>query len=324
MAANPLKAPPAGPGRDAAERPGGELRIRPRRHPWRWAGVAVIVLFAAMLAHSFVGDQAFAWGIVGQYLTAGPILNGLLTTIELTFLTMAIGIAGGIVVAAMRLSANPVLSRVAWFYVWLLRSVPLLVQLLFWYNLAALYPRLSFGVPFGPAMASAGTNTMIGPFTAAVLALGLHEVAYMAEIFRGGILSVPRGQTEAALSLGMTPRTALARIVLPQAVRVAVPPTGSEVINVVKGSSLVSVITLTDLLYSVQKIYAENYRVIPLLLVAVIWYLVVTSVLSVGQYFLERRLGRSLSRNARPGGRPGRGWPCWRPWRQRVPSGEPS
>lgn len=315
MPGNPLKAPAVRVGQTVLEQPTGERRIRPRRHPWRWAGVAVIAMLAAMLVHSVMGNQAFAWGIVGQYMAAGPVLGGLMTTIELTALTMAIGIVLGVVVAAMRLSANPVLSRAAWFYVWLLRSVPLLVQLLFWYNLAALYPRLSFGLPFGPVLVSAGTNSLIGPFTAAVLGLGLHEVAYMAEIFRGGILSVPQGQTEAALSLGMTRRVTLLRIVLPQAFRVAIPPTGSEVINVVKSSSLVSVITLTDLLYSVQKIYAENYRVIPLLLVAVIWYLVVTSVLSAGQYLLERRLGRSLARTAGAG---------WRPWRSRFPSGETS
>lgn len=299
MTGNPPQAPTAvtGTGRDAAAAPPlGERKIRPRRHPWRWAGVAVLAVLVAMLAHSFLSDHAFDWGVVGQYLGAGPVMDGLLTTLELTAITMAVGIAGGVIIAAMRLSPNPILSRVAWFYVWLLRSVPLLVQLLFWYNLGALYPRLSIGVPFGPAFASAGSNTLISPFTAAILGLGLHEVAYMAEIFRGGILSVPPGQAEAALSLGMTRRLALFRIVLPQAVRVVIPPTGSEVINVVKSSALVSVITLTDLLYSVQKIYAENYLVIPLLIVAVIWYLIVTSVLSAGQYVLERRFGRSLRR----------------------------
>jgi polar amino acid transport system permease protein len=314
MPGNPLPAPAARTGRDTAVPPPGERKIRRRRHPWRWAGVAVLAVLVAMLAHSFLSDRAFDWGVVGQYLAAGPVMDGLLTTIELTAITMAIGIVGGVLIAAMRLSPNPIMSRVAWFYVWLLRSVPLLVQLLFWYNLGALYPRLSLGVPFGPTFASAGSNTLISPFTAAILGLGLHEVAYMAEIFRGGILSVPQGQTEAALSLGMTRRIALFRIVLPQAVRVVIPPTGSEVINVVKGSALVSVITLTDLLYSVQKIYAENYLVIPLLLVAVIWYLIVTSVLSAGQYLLERRFGRSLARTTRGG---------WRPWRQRgIPSVE--
>ena len=318
MAGNPMQAPTAGTGagRGAVAVPLSERKIRPRRHPWRWVGVAVLAVLAAMLVHSLLSDQAFDWGVVGQYMTADPVMNGLLTTIELTAVTMAIGIVGGVVVAAMRLSPNPILSRVAWFYVWLLRSVPLLVQLLFWYNLGALYPRLSFGVPFGPSFAGAESNTLISPFTAAILGLGLHEIAYMAEIFRGGILSVPHGQTEAALSLGMTRRIALFRIVLPQAVRVVIPPSGSEVINVVKGSALVSVITLTDLLYSVQKIYAQNYLVIPLLLVAVIWYLIVTSVLSVGQYLLERRFGRSLVRT-RPAG--------WRPWRQRgIPPVEAS
>jgi len=318
VAGNPLQAPAAetGAGRTAAVQPPGERKIKQRRHPWRWAGVAVLGVLVAMLAHSFLSDQAYDWGVVGQYLGAGPVIDGLLTTLELTVITMAIGIVGGVLIAAMRLSPNPIVSRVAWFYVWLLRSVPLLVQLLFWYNLGALYPRLSIGVPFGPTFVSAGSSTLISPFTAAILGLGLHEVAYMAEIFRGGILSVPQGQTEAALSLGMTRRTALFRIVLPQAVRVVIPPTGSEVITVVKSSALVSVITLTDLLYSVQKIYSENYLVIPLLLVAVIWYLIVTSVLSAGQYLLERRFGRSLARTPRGG---------WRPWRQRgIPSGEAS
>jgi len=197
----------------------------------------------------------------------------------------------------MRLSPNPLVSTASWIYIWLFRGTPVLVQILLWYNVAALYPRLSLGVPFGPQFIHLNAATYITPFVAGMLALGLNEGAYMAEIVRAGIISVEEGQTEAAQSLGMTRLQTMRRIVLPQAMRVIVPPTGNETISMLKTTSLVSVIATTDLLYSVQLIYSVNYRTIPLLLVASIWYVIVTTVLSIGQFYLERHFGRGVSRD---------------------------
>jgi polar amino acid transport system permease protein len=196
----------------------------------------------------------------------------------------------------MRLSPNPLVAGASWAYIWVFRGTPVLVQLLFWNFISALYPTIDLGIPFGPSFIHADANHLISAFTAAILGLGLNEGAYMAEIVRAGILSVDEGQTQAAHSLGMTRLTTLRRIVLPQAMRVIIPPTGNETISMLKTSSLVSVIAYTELLYSVQQIYSVNYRTIPLLLVASIWYLAVTSILSIGQYYLERRYGRSLAR----------------------------
>jgi polar amino acid transport system permease protein len=170
------------------------------------------------------------------------------------------------------------------------------VQLLFWNFIAALYPKIGIGIPFGPEFFSIDANKAITPFVAAILGLGLNEGAYMSEIVRAGILSVDEGQTDAAHALGMTRLQAMRRIVLPQAMRIIIPPTGNETISMLKTSSLVSVIAYTELLYTVQLIYAQNYKQIPLLLVASLWYLLVTTLLSIGQYYLERRFGRGSSR----------------------------
>jgi polar amino acid transport system permease protein len=171
------------------------------------------------------------------------------------------------------------------------------VQLLFWYNIAALYPRIALGIPFGPAFVHPDANALITPFTAAILGLGLNEGAYMAEIVRAGIISVPEGQGDAARSLGMTRLETMRRIVLPQAMRVIIPPTGNETISMLKTTSLVSVIAVADLLYAAQNIYSQNFKTIQLLIVASIWYIVCTSVLYVGQYYLERYYGRGSSRD---------------------------
>jgi polar amino acid transport system permease protein len=201
------------------------------------------------------------------------------------------------VLAVMRLSPNPLVSGASWIYIWLFRGTPVLVQILFWYNISALYPRFSLGLPFGgPQFAHFTAASLITPFVAGMLALGLNEGAYMAEIVRAGIISVEEGQTEAAQSLGMTRLLTMRRIVLPQAMRVIIPPTGNETISMLKTTSLVSVIAVTELLYSVQLIYAVNYRTIPLLIVASIWYLIVTSILSFGQYYVERYFGRGATR----------------------------
>jgi polar amino acid transport system permease protein len=256
----------------------------------------VLAVLAAMLVNTILTNEGFRWPVVGQYLFSEPVLNGLRNTLVLTVLSMAIGVLGGIALAIMRLSPNPVLSSVAGLYIWLFRGTPLIAQLLFWNFLAALYPRLSLGVPFGPEFISFDTNQLINQFAACLLGLGLNEAAYMAEIVRGGLLSVDEGQTEAAGALGMSRAQTLRRIVLPQAMRVIIPPTGNETISMLKTTSLVVVIGYFELLTSVQRIYSTNFQTIPLLIVAAAWYLALTSVLSVGQGFVERRFGRGTNR----------------------------
>jgi polar amino acid transport system permease protein len=262
------------------------------RHPGRWIAAAIILLIAVALTRSIVTNPHFEWSVVGNYLFDGRVLHGLRLTIQLTVIAMAIGIALGVLLAVMRLSPNPLVSGASWLYIWFFRGTPVLVQLLFWYNIAALYPRLALGIPFGPAFVHIDANTAITPYTAAILGLGLNEGAYMAEIVRAGIISVPEGQVDASQSLGMTRLQTMRRIVLPQAMRVIIPPTGNETISMLKTSSLASVIVVTELLYAVQIIYSVNFKTIPLLIVASIWYVVCTSMLYVGQYYLERYYGR--------------------------------
>ena len=262
------------------------------RHPGRWLLIAVTVLVAGTLAISVATNERFGWDVVGQYLFDPLILTGVLRTVELTVIAMAIGIVLGVLLAFMRLSDSRFLAGVSWTYTWVFRSVPALVQILFWYNLAAVYPRISLSVPFGPEIAGASANSVITGMTAAILGLGLNQAAYTSEVVRGGMTSVGRGQSDAVLALGLTDGQRLRRIVLPQAMKAIVPPVGNEVIGMVKNTSLVSVIALADVLYSAQIIYARNYQIIPLLLVVCVWYLVLTTVLSIGQSKLEKRYNR--------------------------------
>ena len=202
-----------------------------------------------MLIHSVVTNPRFGWGTVGDFLFDPRVLRGLRATLELTVVAMAIGIVLGVVLAVMRLSPNPLVSGASWLYIWFFRGTPVLVQLIFWGFVSALYPKISIGIPFGgPEFASANANNLIKPFTAAILGLGLNEAAYMAEIVRGGILSVEEGQTEAAQALGMRRLQIMRRIVLPQAMRVIIPPTGNETISMLKTSALVSVLAYAELL----------------------------------------------------------------------------
>jgi polar amino acid transport system permease protein len=225
-----------------------------------------------------------------------------LITLELTVISMVIGIVLGIVVAVMRLSPNPMVSGASWLYIWFFRGTPLLVQLLFWNNIGALFPTIDLGVPFGPSFIHAQPNSLIPSFVAALLGFGLNEGAYMAEIVRGGIISVDEGQTEAAQSLGMTRLPIMRRIVLPQAMRVVLPPTGNETISMLKNTSLVLVLgSVFDLLFETQQIATANFVIIPLLIVASIWYLAMTSIAYVGQYFIERHYGRGFSRAQQAG-----------------------
>jgi polar amino acid transport system permease protein len=264
----------------------------PVRHPGRWVAAGVLLVLGAMLVHSLITNPAWRWDVVWRFLFTDRVLSGLLITIELTVYSMVIGVVLGIVIAVMRLSDNPIVSTVAWAYAWFFRGTPVLVQVIFWSFIGALYPVLSLGIPFGPEFFYWDSNVLIAVFTGAVLGFGLNEAAYMSEIVRAGILSVDQGQTEAAEALGMTRLKILRRIILPQAMRVIIPPTGNETISMLKTTSLASVIAVGDLFTVAQRIYGENYLQIPLLIVASIWYLVLTSLLSFAQYFVERRYSR--------------------------------
>ncbi len=289
-------APTAGPAAPPIR--AADIKAVPVRHPGRWVAAVLVLVLAATVLNSIATNPRFEWGLVQQYFFSSQVLHGLRITLELTVIAMAIGIVLGVVLAVMRLSLNPLVSTASWFYIWLFRGTPVLVQLLFWQFISALYPKISLGIPFGPEFVHGDANRLITPFTAAILGLGLNEGAYMAEIVRAGIISVDEGQTDAAQALGMSRLQTMRRIVLPQAMRVIIPPTGNETISMLKTSSLVSVIAYAELLYSVQLIYSVNFKQIPLLLVASIWYLIFTSLLSIGQYYIERHFGRGASRTA--------------------------
>src|SRR5829696_2571940 len=239
-----------------------------RRHYGRWLAAALILVAFGFLAKAFAEGQ-IAWTVVGQFFTAPAILQGLWGAVWMTF-------------SAMAMSPNPVLKAVATFYIWFFRGTPLLLQLLIWFNLALVFPRLGI-----PGLFEARTVDVMTPFMAALLGLGVGQGAYTAEVVRSGILSVDLGQTEAAKAIGMTRLTTLRRIVLPQAMRVIIPPVGNEVISMVKLTSVASVIGYAEILRNAQTIYYANARVIELLIVAAIWYLIVVTVLQIGQYFLH-------------------------------------
>jgi polar amino acid transport system permease protein len=276
-----------------------EIEAVPVRRPGRWVAAIVVVLVAASIIRAIVTNKNFGWHVVGQYLFDGRVLHGVRVTIELTVFSMLLGVVLGVGLAVMRRSPNPLVSGASWLYIYFFRGTPLLVQLIFWYSIGSLFKTIDLGVPFGPSFIHINSNTAITAFVAALLGLGLNEGAYMSEIVRAGFLSVGEGQAEAAASLGMGRLQVLRLIVLPQAMRVIIPPTGNETISMLKNTSLVSVIAYTELLYSVQQIYSVSFQTIPLLIVASIWYLAMTSVLYVGQFFIERRYGRGFSRAER-------------------------
>ena len=266
-----------------------------RRHPWRWVSAAVVAGVFAMLVNTLVTNERWRWKTVAEYFFDRRIIAGLGNTLVLTAVAMAVGVILGVIVAMMRLSKNPLVRSGALGYTWFFRATPVFVQIIFWYNISALYPRVSIGLPFGVELFGGNANRLVTPFVAAILALGLNEGAYMAEIVRAGMLSVDRGQVEAAHALGMTSMTTMRRVILPRALRVIIPPTGNQFIGMLKVTSLVSVIAYTELLYAAQLIYAQNFKTMPLLIVVSIWYMLATTVLSVGQYFLERHFGRSAN-----------------------------
>lgn len=266
----------------------------PRRRPWRYVGYAAVAVAAAQVLVFVVTNERFRWDVVAEYLFAPPVMRGLTMTLLLTVIGMTLGAAMGTVVALARLSPAAPLRAFGTIWVSFFRSVPPLVQLLFWFNLAYLVPVLSVGIPFGPSFGAWSTNDVITPFTAAVLGLSLYESPYAGEIIRAGLVSVPKGQLDAAKSVGFTPRQTFRRLRIPQAMRVVIPPMGNDLIRMVKGTSLVSIIAMEDLLGAVQTVYSRTFQVVPLLIVAVIWYLVIISVLYVLQARLERHFGRGF------------------------------
>lgn len=273
------------------------LKVVPRRHYGIWVGTVLALVLAGLIIRAFAVNPAFAWDTALRYLLHPPILRGLETTLILTVLIMAVAIVVGTVIAIMRVSPSPVLRAFAGLYVWFFRGVPALIQLIFWFNLSLLVREISLTLPFFGTIFSVRTNDLMTPFLSAVVALSLCEAGYMAEIIRAGIKSVPSGQAEAASALGMSYRKILRRIILPQAMRFVVPPTGNDAINVLKLTSLVTFIAVDDLFYSAQSIYARTFETIPLLIVVAFWYLAVVSIMSVGQHFLERHFGRSDKRD---------------------------
>jgi polar amino acid transport system permease protein len=259
------------------------------------AGGTILVLAGFTVAILFT-NPGFDWPTVGRYLFDVGVLEGIAVTLELTVAAMLVGIVGGVVLAVMRRSESALPRNAAGLYIWFFRGTPVLVQVLFWGFAASLFPRIGIGIPGGGFLVSWDTNTVIPIFAAAILALGLNEAAYVAEIVRGGLLSVPHGQAEAADALGLGRLATLRFVVLPQAMRAIIPPIGNQFISMLKMTSVVLVIGVGDLLESVTQIYSRNYLQIPMLIVASIWYLVLTTLLTLLQARLEKRFGRSLTR----------------------------
>ena len=277
------------------------LRVVPARHPGRIVLTVVVAAVVAAVAWSFLTNPRWEWGVVGSWFFAESILRGLAETLRLTVLAGTVGFGLGLVLALMRLSSSPLVSGVSWTFSWVFRSTPLLVQLLLWYNLGYLYERITVTVPLtGAPLLDARTSDLMSPMLAAVLGLGLHQAAYAAELIRGGILSVDQGQLEAASALGIPARDRSLRIVLPQAMRAILPTAFNEIIGLVKGTSIVYVLAHAELFFTVQLIYGRTQQVLPMLLVATLWYVVITSLLSIAQYYIERHYARGAVRTLPP------------------------
>lgn len=267
-------------------RPEDKKRVHPRRLRDYLSWLAALLL-AGMVIQSVLTNPNYQWDVVARYFTHESIIKGIGITLFLTAVSMVLGSAIGLVLALMRDSRNGPLAAIALGYISFFRGTPVLVQLIFWFNFAALYPDLSIG-PY-----QLDTNALISPLTAAIIGLTLNEAAYMAEVIRGGFAAVDKGQIEAADSLGMSFATKLRAVLLPQIMPAVIPPTGNQLISMLKGTSLVSVLGVADLLQSAQLIYSRTYEVIPLLIVASLWYLLMTIVLGIPQSMIERYYGRS-------------------------------
>jgi polar amino acid transport system permease protein len=269
----------------------------PLRRPGRWGAAAVAGLLLALFLYGAATNSAYQWSTYWQYLFDQRISQAALITIELSVLAMALGLVLGALSSVMRMSDNPVLSTLAWLYIWVFRGTPVYVQLVFWGLVTSIYKQIDLGIPFVVQFAHLQTGSWLTPFAAAVIGLGLNQGAYTAEIMRAGMCSVDEGQREASIALGMSGWQATRRIVFPQAMRVIIPPTGNEFISMLKTTSLVIAVPFTGDLYSrATEIAAVLYKPIPLLLVASTWYLAITTALMVGQHFLEKRFSRGASR----------------------------
>ena len=269
----------------------------PLRHPWRWVGASAIIGLVGLFLYGAATNPAYGWATYRKYLFDHRVSEAAWNTLQLTFWAMLLGLVLGVILAVMRLSPNPILNSVSWVYLWIFRGTPVYVQLVFWGLFPTLYQKIQVGVPFGPTFFQLNMRDLSISFILAIIGLGLNEAAYMAEIIRAGISSVPEGQLEAATALGMSWWMTMRRVVLPQAMRVIIPPTGNELISMLKTTSLVTAVPYTLELYTrTRDISAVIFEPIPLLMVAASWYLAITSVLMVGQYYLEKHFSRGISR----------------------------
>jgi polar amino acid transport system permease protein len=271
------------------------IKAVPIRH-WgrRIASVIILYIFIALI-YSLARNEQLQWHVVWPWLFKDLVIRGLARTLEFTVIAMAIGMVGGTILAVMRLSKNYVLSGLSWLYIWFFRGTPVFVQILIWGNFGILYPKVFLGLPFtGLAFGGWQTSRIIGGFVASILALGLNEAAYAAELVRAGIISVDRGQSEAAESLGMSFPLTMRRVVLPQAMRVIIPTMGNETISMLKTTALVSVIAGHELMTNITIAYSQNFKIMPLLIVACLWYIFFTTLLTIGQHYLERYFGRGF------------------------------
>lgn len=298
-AAIPEAAPTPVPDKDP-DRPSAQ-RVIPLRHPGRWITTVVVLIVVAQLAHGLATNPFFQWDRFRYWFLRPVILDGLVVTLKVTAWSALFGLLGGIVLALCRLSKSPVLRTVSWAYIWLFRSIPLIVVLLFMYNFSALYPTLSLGVPFGPGFVHFKESKLATEIVVAVVGISLNEAAYAAEVVRAGVLSVDQGQHEAAAALGLPKSYQFTRIVLPQALRAIVPSYVNQLIGLIKGTSLVFYVSLLDLFGKVETM-GSTYPsdIVPLLLVATVWYVILTSVVSVIQFYVERYYSRGALRTVPP------------------------
>lgn len=264
------------------------------RHPWRTLFAVIIILIAALFVYDAGWNRpAYDWPVVAKYVFDVRVIEAAFNTLQLTVYSMIIGIVLGIILAVMRLSPNPIFKSVAWVYLWIFRGTPVYVQLVFWGLLAVIYQSIDIGLPFMHPWISFKTTAALNAFTLAIIGLALNEAAYMAEIVRAGILSVDKGQEEASKALGMSWGQTMRRVTIPQAMRIIIPPTGNDVISMLKTTSLVTAVPYAfDLYTRTRDIASETFNPIPLLIVASIWYLFFTSILMIGQYYLEKRFAR--------------------------------
>ncbi|MFD8391944.1 amino acid ABC transporter permease [Streptomyces sp. NPDC059680] len=286
---------------DEPSKPFAAQRVLPLRRPGRWIVTAVVLVLVAQFVHGLVSNPFYQWDRWSYWFLRPTILDGLLITLEVTAYSAVLGLVGGIVLALGRLSKSPVLRAVSWTYVWALRSIPLIVVLIFLYNFSALYKTVSVGIPFGPAFFSFDESRLATDMVVAVVGLSLNEAAYAAEVVRGGILSVDQGQHEAAAALGLPKSYQFRKIVFPQALRSIIPNYVNQLIGLIKGTSLVFYVSLLDLFGSAQTM-GSTYPgdIVPLLLVVTVWYLILTSIVSVVQFYVERHYARGATRSLPP------------------------